>query len=45
MLLTAVGTLDFESFLNIVASRKFDDEDHEDALKVGTGARYVAIQL
>ena len=27
------GSLDFESFLNIVASRKFDDEDHEDALK------------
>ncbi|KAL4237703.1 hypothetical protein ACF0H5_002418 [Mactra antiquata] len=27
------GCLDFESFLNIVASRKFDDEDHEDALK------------
>ncbi|XP_052271953.1 neo-calmodulin-like [Dreissena polymorpha] len=27
------GCLDFDSFLNIVASRKFDDEDHEDALK------------
>ncbi|XP_060570280.1 uncharacterized protein LOC132728623 isoform X2 [Ruditapes philippinarum] len=27
------GNLDFESFLNILASRKFDDEDHEDALK------------
>lgn len=27
------GTLDFDSFLNIVASRKFDDEDHEDALR------------
>lgn len=27
------GTLDFESFLTIVSTRKFDDEDHEDALK------------
>lgn len=27
------GNLDFESFLNILASRKFDDEDHEDALR------------
>lgn len=25
--------MDFDSFLNIVASRKFDDEDHEDALR------------
>lgn len=31
--MTGTGSLDFESFLNIVASRKFDDEDHEDALK------------
>ena len=27
------GNIDFESFLNIVASREFDDEDHEGALK------------
>jgi calmodulin len=31
--LPGTGNLDFESFLNILASRKFDDEDHEDALK------------
>lgn len=33
MISKGTGNLDFDSFLNIVASRKFDDEDHEDALK------------
>ena len=33
LFIVGTGSLDFESFLNIVASRKFDDEDHEDALK------------
>ena len=32
-ILTDTGNIDFESFLNIVASREFDDEDHEGALK------------
>ena len=33
LFITGTGNLDFESFLNIVASREFDDEDHEGALK------------